>query len=101
MSWVRSVFKMESDSEARRKERAATEFLRKQWGIFTSLQNVYGDARVDRIAAGRWAKRERSPKRGNAIFHDEPRGGRPHSDVTPENVQRANDIIRRDRRVGS
>jgi hypothetical protein len=63
------------------------------------LFNVCGSAAVDRSTAGRWTKTVTASETGTAELHDMPRSGRPVIAVTPEMLQRADAIVREDRRI--
>ena len=63
------------------------------------LFNVCGSAAVDRSTAGRWTKRVTASETGTAELQDLPRSGRPVKAVTPEMLQRADAIVREDRRI--
>jgi len=57
---------------------------------------VYGDVFMGASSVGRWAKHFRN---GNTSIQDKPRSGRPRTASTEPNKNRADEIIKEDRRV--
>lgn len=94
---------MASVSDIRFKQRAVIEFLTAEketvGNIHKRLCKVYGASAVDRSTVSRWAQRVRSSEGGSAELQDLPRAGRPSTAVTPDMLQRADDLIRKDRRI--
>lgn len=94
---------MASASDIRHKQRAVIEFLVAEeetvGNIHKRLCKVYGTSAVDRSTVGRWARRVKASEGGAAELRDLPRSGRPPTAVTPDMLQRADVLIRRDRRI--
>jgi hypothetical protein len=89
--------------EVRFKERAVIEFpvVEKEsvTKIHRRLKNVYGDNAVDKSTVSRWASRITGSEKGQAELTDAPRSGRPTTAVTPLLLQRADELIRKDRLI--
>jgi hypothetical protein len=96
-------FKMESVNGVRYKKRVVGEFFVAEkvsvGNTHKRLCSVYGSTTVDRSTAGRWAKSVTASETGKSELHDLPRSGRPVTDVSPETLQRADDVICEDRRI--
>ena len=67
--------------------------------IHKRLCAVYGDAAVDRSTVGRWVKRVQTSGNAETELHDQPRSGRPVTSTAPDMLNRADAIIRADRRI--
>jgi transposase len=63
------------------------------------LKNVYEDNAVDKNTVSRWASRIAGFEKGQAELSKTPRSGRPTTTVTPELLQLADKLIRKDRRI--
>lgn len=94
---------MASVSDIRHKQRAVIEFLVAEketvGNIHKRLCKVYGTSAVDRSTVGRWARRVAASEGGAAELQDLQRAGRPPMAVTPDMLQRADVVIRADRRI--
>ena len=89
--------------DVRYKQRAVIEFLIAEnetvVNIHKRLCAVYGNSAVDRSSAGSWAKRVKASKSEECDLRYLPRSGRPATGTSPGMLNRADDIIRADRRV--
>jgi hypothetical protein len=63
------------------------------------LKNVYGDNAVDESTVSRWVSWIAGSEKGQAELSDAPRSGRQTTAVTPALLQRADELIRKDRRI--
>jgi hypothetical protein len=61
--------------------------------------NKYRDNAGDKSTVSRWASRIAGSEKGQAELSDAPRSGRPTTAVTPALLQRADELIRKDRRI--
>ena len=97
--------KLASVSDARYKQRAVIEFLVAEKesveNIHRRLCAVYGSCAVDRSTVGRWVQRVKASESGETDLHDRPRSIRPATATSPDMLQRADVIIRADRRITS
>ncbi|XP_049945295.1 uncharacterized protein LOC126427113 isoform X4 [Schistocerca serialis cubense] len=95
--------KIASVTDVRCKQQAAIEFLVAEnqgiSDIHRRLQNVYSDLAVDKSTVSRWAKHVSSSPQGQARLSDLPLAGRPCTTVTPAMTERANTLVRDDRRI--
>lgn len=82
------------------KERVVIEFLAKEGcppkEIHMRLKKVYGDAVMDISNVRRWVKKFSN---GETEIADKPRSGRPTTSITDANRERAEELIRGDRRI--
>jgi hypothetical protein len=67
--------------------------------IHQRLCVVYGSCAVDRSTVGCWVQRVKASGSGETELHDRPRSGRPATVMSPDMLQRADDIIHADLRV--
>jgi hypothetical protein len=67
--------------------------------IYRQLKNVYGDSAVDKSTISHWASRIAGFEKCQAELSDAPRSGRPTTAVTPTLLQRADELIQKDRRI--
>jgi hypothetical protein len=92
-----------SVKDVRHKKGALIEFLIAEKGstrnIHKCLCIVYGSAEVERTTVGRWAIRVTASETGKPGLLDLPRSGRPFTAVSPEMLQRADAVVREDRRI--
>jgi hypothetical protein len=91
--------------DVRLKQRAVIEFLvtekKSVTNIHGRLKNVYGDNAVDKSTVSRWSSRIAGSMKGQAELSDAPHSGRPTAAVTPALLQRADELIRKGRRITS
>ena len=103
MAALQLAFKMASVTEVRSKQKAVIKFLLAEKETVTNihrrLRNVYGDLAVDKSTVSRWVKRLSSSEEGKQQLSDLPRSGRPPTALTPAVLQRAETLIRDDRRI--
>jgi transposase len=89
--------------DSRFKQRAVIEFLVHEnesvVNIHKRLCAVYGSCAADMSTAGRWAKRVKASGCAETELPDLPRAGRPATANTPDMLNRADAIIRADRRI--
>jgi transposase len=94
---------MTSVADSRFKQRAVIEFLVHEnesvVNIHKYLCAVYGNCAVDRSTVGRWAKRVKASGSAETELRDLPRAGRPATANIPDMLNRADAIIRADRRI--
>ncbi|PSN58134.1 hypothetical protein C0J52_01023 [Blattella germanica] len=94
---------MASLSDIHHKQRAVIEFLVVEketvGNIHKRLCKVYETSAVDRSTVGRWARQVAASKGGAAELKDLQWAGRPPMAVTPDILQRADVVIRTDRRI--
>jgi transposase len=94
---------MASVADSRFKQRAVIEFLAHEnesvVNIHKCLCAVYGSCAVDRSTVGRWAKRVKALGSAETELRDLPRDGRPATANTSHMLNRADAIIRTDRRI--
>jgi hypothetical protein len=94
---------MASVADSRFKLRAAIEFLVHKTESVVNMHKrvcaVYGSCAVDRSAVERWAKTVEAPRSAETELRDLPRAGRPVTANTPDMLNRADAIIRTDRRI--
>ena len=91
---------MESEVDARIKQRCVIEFLTAEGiapiDIHRRLGKFYGDDTIDVSNVRRWVRHFQDGEKG---VHDKPRPGRPCTAVTPRNEERLDQLIRGDRRI--
>jgi DNA-binding MarR family transcriptional regulator len=89
--------------DVRLKQWAVIEFLVEEkesvTNIYRRLKNVYGDNAVDKSTVNRWTSRIASSEKGQAQLSDAPRSGRPTTAASLALLQRADELIRKDRRI--
>jgi transposase len=92
-----------SVADSRFKQGAVIEFLVHEnesvVNIHKRLCAMYGSYAVDRSTAGRWAKRVKASGSAETELRDLPRADRPATANTPDMSNRADAIIRSDRRI--
>ena len=89
----------------RYKQRIVIEFLVAEKetvvNIHKRLCAVYGSCAVDRSTVSRWAQRIKASENGHTELQDLPRSGRSATATSPPTLNRADAIIREDRRITS
>jgi hypothetical protein len=103
LTHAQGAVKMAWCGDVRLKQRTVIEFLvaekKSVTNIHRRLKNVCGDNAVDKSTVSCWASRIAGSEKGQAELSDVPRSGRPTTAVTPTLLQRADELIRNDRRI--